>query len=323
LRRFRLSVLRRLLRLIRTHRIEVVHWNFYPPLTNGYLWSLTCLTPRVRHYLTDHNSRILPLDRSSFALIRLFKRLLLRRYERTVGVIKFVVDCLQQQGTWSNVACRMHFVNTQRFRPDQSIRAELRQRLNAGERFVLLTVSNLIHEKGVAVLLKALRDLPDDALLWVVGEGAEAEPLSALASRAGVAGRVRFLGLQSEVAPYMQAADCFICPSLWAEAAGLVCIEAQACALPVIASNVGGIPEYVADGATGHLFPAGDTSQLVDRVRRLLDDPAGRLRMGEQARRRILERFSAEARLDDFLDLYRCPAEPAIPERKGETCPRR
>jgi glycosyltransferase involved in cell wall biosynthesis len=102
-----------------------------------------------------------------------------------------------------------------------------------------------------------------------------------------------------------------------------VCIEAQACGLPVIASNIGGIPEYVADGETGHLFPAGDTGQLADRVRRLLADPAARLRMGEQARRRIIERFSAEARLDDFLDLYRCPREPTISERREETCRRR
>lgn len=323
LRRFRPGVLARLLRLIRAHRIEVIHWNFYPPLTNGYLWSLTCLTPRVRHYLTDHNSRILPLDQSASTLSRLVKRVLLRRYGRVVGVSRFVVECLQKQGIWSNLTCRLHFVNTQRFRPDQSVRAGLRSRLDAGERFVLLTVSNLIREKGVDVLLRALRDLPAEALLWVVGDGGEAERLGALACEAGVSERVRFVGLQREVAPYMQAADCFVCPSLWAEAAGLVCIEAQACGLPVIASNIGGIPEYVADGETGHLFAAGDPAQLTDRVRRLLADPDGRLRMGAQARRRIMEHFSAEARLDDFLDLYRCSGEPALSRRKEETCHRR
>ena len=54
---------------------------------------------------------------------------------------------------------------------------------------------------------------------------------------------LRMLGLQPQVQRYLQAADAFICPSLWAEAAGFVNIEAQACGLPVLASRIGGIPE--------------------------------------------------------------------------------
>ena len=57
LRQFRIGTLRRLLHLVRSHEIEVVHWNFYHPLFNGYLWWVSVLSPRVEHFYTDHISR--------------------------------------------------------------------------------------------------------------------------------------------------------------------------------------------------------------------------------------------------------------------------
>ena len=71
----------------------------------------------------------------------------------------------------------------------------------------------------------------------------------------------------------MQAADCLVCPSLWAEAAGLVNLEALSTGLPVVASRIGGIPEYVEDGKTGMLFPPGDHQALAALIRRLMDTP--------------------------------------------------
>jgi glycosyltransferase involved in cell wall biosynthesis len=92
---------------------------------------------------------------------------------------------------------------------------------------------------------------------------------------------------------------------LWSEAASLVNLEGLAAGLPVVASRVGGIPEYVEDGHTGFLFPPGDDAALADCLARLRDDPALRLRLGEQARAAAVERFSPHSRLADFLNLYR------------------
>ena len=105
--------------------------------------------------------------------------------------------------------------------------------------------------------------------------------------------------------PFLQAADAFVCPSRWAEAAGLVNLEAQACGLPVLASRIGGIPEYVADGRTGVLFPPGDAEGLAAAVRRLLDHPHRFRDMGLAARESAVTRFSTAARLEEYLDLYR------------------
>jgi glycosyltransferase involved in cell wall biosynthesis len=304
--RFRPATLFRLLRLAFRHRIEVIHWNFFPPLTNGYVWALSLLAPQVKHFITDHNSRLV-VDGPPPAGKRLegVRRLLLRRYARVVGVSQFVVDCLRQQNIWPPPDCRLHFINTDRFAPDPEAREAMRRDLEAEGRFVLLAVAYLIKAKGIDVAVRALAHLPGSVVLHVVGDGPESAALAALSETMGLQQRVRFLGLQSQVEPYMQAADAFVCPSLWAEAAGLVNIEAQACGLPVLGSRLGGIPEYVVDGQTGFLFPAGDAEALAHSVRRLLDERSRLGEMSRNARELAVSRFSVAARLDEYLALYR------------------
>jgi glycosyltransferase involved in cell wall biosynthesis len=303
--RFRWLVLSRLLALIRRHRIGIVHWNFSAALFDSYMWWLTLLRPQVKHYFTDHNSRSFPLPAAAGGWKKRLKRLLLARYAKVLCVSRFVQDSLQEQGVWSNLECCLHFVNTDRFQPDPQVRAKVRRERHAEDRFVLLTVAHLIKEKGIDVALRALGLLPEEVVLWVIGGGAEGDALRGLAREMGLGERVVFLGQQAHVEPFMQAADCFVCPSVWAEAAGLVNLEAQASGLPVIASRVGGIPEYVADGRSGFLFSPGDAAELADCVSRLVADPGLRRRMGAAARELALQQFSPAARLPEMIALYR------------------
>jgi glycosyltransferase involved in cell wall biosynthesis len=206
---------------------------------------------------------------------------------------------------WTNLVCARHFINTARFRPDAAERARVRAELHAEEKFVLLLVGQLIMEKGIDVAIRALADLPQKTVLWIAGEGARRPDLERLSADLGLQNRVRFLGLQRNVQPFMQAADCFLCPSVWGEAAGLVNLEAHACGLPIVASRIGGIPEYVADGRSGILFEPGNHPELATAVRRLLDDPDLWERMSREARAVALESFAPEARVPAILDIYR------------------
>ena len=113
-----------------------------------------------------------------------------------------------------------------------------------------------------------------------------------------------FSGL-AQVEPFLQGADCFVCPSLWAEAAGLVNLEAMACGLPVVASRIGGIPELVRDEETGLLFTPGDHDELAQRLLDLLQDEQFRGVLGQRARSSTLERFSIQSQIDGYLRLYR------------------
>jgi glycosyltransferase involved in cell wall biosynthesis len=302
---FRWRTLWQLNRLIGSHGIQLVHWHFYPPLGNAYLWWLSVLRPRLRHFFTDHNSRLLPLPRPPSGFHRWAKRLLLKRYRRVWCVSRYVFDCLAAQRSWSHLECCLHFINTDRFRPDAEARQRVRRELGCEQAFVALAVANLIADKGIDVLLRAAALAPADVRVWVVGTGSEAGALEALGNELGLGGRVRFLGQQAHVQPYMQAADCLVCPSRWAEAAGLVNLEALSSGLPVLASRIGGIPEYVDDGGTGYLFPPGDHQALAELLSRLHANSDLRHRLGAAARTTSVRRFSVAARIQEYLDLYR------------------
>ena len=186
-----------------------------------------------------------------------------------------------------------HFINTDRFRPSGPVRREMRTELGVGNEFVVLVVAHLIAEKGVDVAIRSIAELPDCVELWIVGGGKEADELRTLAERVGAASKTRFLGNQRRVERFMQAADCLACPSIWDEAVGLSNLEALASGLPVVASAVGGIPEFIRDGHNGYLFERGDGAGMVQAIERLKVDPR-RVRNGDQhpehRRGRLLDR---------------------------------
>jgi glycosyltransferase involved in cell wall biosynthesis len=305
LRQFRFATLRRLLHLVRQNRIEVVHWNFYHPLANGYLWILSVLKPRIEHYFTDHISR--PArgpDRDERGnLTWILKWPLTCRYRKILCVSDYVLDQLQVMHC-PNLQRTPCFVNTERFRPDPDVRREVRAALGVGDEFVALIVAYLIKDKGVDVALRALAEMPRNVVLWIIGAGPEHSNLQALAQNLELGPQVRFLGPHRYVEPLMQASDCVICPSVWAEAACLVNLEALACGLPVIASRIGGIPEFVEDGRTGFLFTPGDHQKLADRFHKLLSDEPARHLMSQEARLVAVKCYSTQSLIGDHLSLY-------------------
>jgi glycosyltransferase involved in cell wall biosynthesis len=177
--------------------------------------------------------------------------------------------------------------------------------LDVKGRFVLVVVAHLIKPKGVDVAIRAMVELPDDVVLLVIGTGGELEPLRDLCKQLSLEARVRMLGLQWDIAPYLHAADCLICPSIWAEAAGYAILEGLACGLPVLASAVGGIPELIADGKTGFLVPAGDSQALSARIRDLYNAPEACRKIGMEARAAAVRDFSLERRIVENLRVYR------------------
>ena len=305
LRTFRWSQLARLSRIISRRGITLVHWNFTEMLRNSYVWWLTLLRPKVRHCYTDHISRMSGARQASGSLKATLKRLLLRRYDKVFCVSQFVLNDLRNQEIRSNLKLSRHFINTDRFCPDAAVRAEIRRKFQIRDCFVVLVVAHLIKAKGVDTLIRALTELPDQVVSWIVGDGDELARLKQLSFELHVASRVRFHGLQKNVAPFMQAADCFVCPSLWAEAAGLVNLEASAAGLPVIASRIGGLPEHVQDGRTGFLFSPGDHSELACYVRALAENSALHSKMSAHARAMAVERFSADVQIPEYLESYR------------------
>jgi glycosyltransferase involved in cell wall biosynthesis len=152
-------------------------------------------------------------------------------------------------------------------------------------------------EKGLDDLLKALAS---DALrqrpwrLTLVGSG-EIARYSEMAAELGIGERTHFVGWVDgkDVPPYLRRAQILVLPSLF-ECLPMSIIEAMAHGLPVVATAVGSVPDAVADGETGLLVPAHAPDALASAIRRLIDDPAERQRLGRNGRRRFEERFDLE-----------------------------
>lgn len=299
----RLPSLLHLLTLVWKHRIDIVHWNFYSPI-NPYVWFLSALAPHVAHVRTDHTSRMLPLGTPTHGAKRLLKSVLFRRYRKVLCISDFVVECLEHQGSWSNISRCTYFINTDRFQPRNDVRQQVRKRFEADDKFIVLLVANLIKEKGGDVAIRALAMLPETVELWIVGEGRDQPRLVDLCDELSISHRVRLLGNQRNVEPFMQAADCLACPSTWGEATGLVNLEALACGLPVVASAIGGIPEFVTDERTGLLFTPANHREMAEKIRRLLEDPELVRRLSRHARLDAVEQFSIERRIPEYVQAY-------------------
>lgn len=191
------------------------------------------------------------------------------------------------------------------YRPDYAARLRVRAAFGTPEgRPVVIAVSRLVRTKGYAELSAAMGEVPQ-AELWVIGERLSSdrgEDMLAVLTAAGLGGRLRLLGYREDVAALLAAADIFVLPSHF-EGLPMSVIEAMLTGLPVVASDLPGTREQVAPEVTGLLVPARQTAPLAAALRRLVDDPGLRARMGAAGRSRALERFDEASVLARTLDL--------------------
>lgn len=178
---------------------------------------------------------------------------------------------------------------------------------------LIVCVSRLVERKGQDKLigaLSAIRSEVPDARLMIVGGGPQRGALERLADRLGHSDHVVFAGQvpEGELPKYYAAADVFAMPcrerrlGLEVEAFGIVFIQAQAVGVPVVAGNIGGVPDTLIDGKTGSLVDGTSTSEVASAVARLLNDQ-DRAEMGEMAARRVRENFTWTARTQQLRDL--------------------
>ena len=163
----------------------------------------------------------------------------------------------------------------------------------------ILFVGRLDEQKGVDVLLEAMRELGDRGFAVVVGSSvAGHDPGHRLPSNVRTVGWLH----REQIEELYAAADVLVMPSRW-EGLPLVALEAMRAGLPVIATRVGGIPEAVEDGITGRLFDLDAPAQLAAILSSL--DLATLRFMGTNARRRYLEEFQVQRVVDELDTLYR------------------
>ncbi|MEL6381815.1 MAG: glycosyltransferase family 4 protein [Cyanobacteria bacterium J06626_18] len=173
----------------------------------------------------------------------------------------------------------------------------------------LLYVGRLAAMKGLPVLFEALAQLRErypDMTLTVVGDGQERPEIEASAQHLGLGHMVNFVGYksQTEVREYLQQTDIFILPS-FAEGVPVVLMEAMAASVPVLTTQIAGVPELVEHGESGWLVPPGDQQSLADSLAMLVEDTDLRKRLGESGRAKVASDFNVETEAKKLADIFR------------------
>lgn len=172
---------------------------------------------------------------------------------------------------------------------------------------VLLLGRRLVEKNGVVIFAESLRHLAD--LEWVAvfaGDGPDRGKVEAILNSNGMKDRCRLLGnVPNDLMPAVyRSADISILPSFM-EATSITGLESMATALPLVGTNVGGIPELIKDGDTGFLVPAGEPVALAEAMRRLLTDVRLRKQMGQAARERTQQLFSWDSIAEQTVNVFR------------------
>lgn len=174
---------------------------------------------------------------------------------------------------------------------------------------VVGTTKSLEDVYGIEHLIKAFALLcqPFDNLrLMIVGGGTRGEHLQELSRELRVDHRVTFFGpvKHADIPGFLARIDIFVVPSLQ-ESFGVAAVEAASMGLPVVASNVGGLPEVVVDNLTGFLVPPGDAVSLSDAIQKLVINPDLREKMGRSGRKFVKEQYEWRVNAQQMRQLYK------------------
>jgi glycosyltransferase involved in cell wall biosynthesis len=167
-------------------------------------------------------------------------------------------------------------------------------------------VGRLVYSKGMQFVVEAapsvLSDHPNTEFI-IVGDGPYRGHLIEMTRKLGMDHVFKFLGIVPSVADVLRGGDIYVRPSLM-EGMPLTVLEAMACGLPVVASNVAGTPEVLTNGETGILVEPGNVEQLAKAINRLLDDRKYARRIGDSARRFVKQHYSWERTVQLTLRVY-------------------
>jgi sugar transferase (PEP-CTERM/EpsH1 system associated) len=285
----RLSLARRLYRLFRTVRPDVVHTHNSKPLIYAAPAARLARVPCIVH--TRHGQRFNAPYRQTLAV-----RVASQTLNRFVCVSEDSKKCSKTEGI---AAKRLVVIRNG---------VDLTRFAYTGpsyQRYALM-VGRLVPEKNIESLLRSMQiltqELPEFRLI-IAGDGPSRASLESMATDLQLGERVKFLGTVADIASLMSGASLFVLPSL-TEGISLTLLEAMATGLPVVATAVGGNPEVVADRETGFLVPPKSPRALADAMTRLWNEPALARELGAAGRARVEQRFDIRDTVTAYQDLY-------------------
>ena len=296
------SAVRALTRIIRAGRYDLVHAHGLRAGMDGVLAARRSGVPAI---VTLHN--LLLEDVSGGFKTRAFRWVepfVVRASAKTFVPSREMSEALAARTKVPDGRIEVLYAGTGEVPSPRRRRAEVRAELGVSEDDrLVVSVARLTPQKGLHVMLDALASLPANVSLAIVGEGRLRGELVAAAEVLGIRDRVHFLGFRDDATDYVGAADVFCLSSLW-EAISLAAQEAVVLGVPVVATDVGGLPELIEDGVSGRLVPKGDARSLAKALEETISDGALARRFVSAARAHYDRHFSRDAILDRLMRLY-------------------
>lgn len=173
------------------------------------------------------------------------------------------------------------------------------------EEKVFVHVSNFRGVKRVPDVVKVFAGIREKipAKLLLIGEGPDLPVARNLVKEKGLGDDVRFLGNQKDVAEILSICDLKLLLSE-KESFGLVLLEAMACGVPCVGTNIGGIPEVIVDGETGYICEVGDIEDITDKALQIVTDPGLHEKMSKRSVERVRSEFHSQRILQQYEDIY-------------------
>ncbi len=290
-----LKVIRQLVSLIKSHKIDIVHTHNPAPHFYGSMAGLLTGCPVIH---TKHG-RNYPTE---------FKKVWLNKISsylsnKIVAVSQNAADvCLEVENIPSKkVSVILNGIDTNIFHQMGSDAEKTRGFVRIG------IVARLSAEKDHQTLLNACKMLAVQTTgfhLDIIGDGPLRGTLEKTVRSLGLDTYVSFSGMRHDVPELLRQLDIFVLSST-TEGISLTLLEAMATELPIVATNVGGNPEVVIDGETGYLVPSQNPEEMARKLLLLINDRDIRRQMGEKARERVITNFSIMETAKKYEDLYR------------------
>ena len=302
-----LALATRMAEVAELHSLDLLHVHYAIPHSVSALLARQMLATRGRHLpfiTTLHGTDItlVGLDRSYLPITKFG----INESDGVTAISSHLRERTRENlGITREIEVIRNFVNCDFYVRNPELVAEQRPRFARPGESLLVHLSNFRPVKRVLDVIETFarvsRALP--ARLLMIGDGPERSAAEFLAMRLGVGDRVDFVGKQENVNELLPLSDLMLMPSEM-ESFGLAALEAMACRVPTIATNVGGVPELIDDGVSGLLYPVGDIENMAEGAIRLLKDRERLDIMRDAARKTARSRFCSTLVLPLYVKYY-------------------
>ncbi len=300
---YALGLATKLVELVETHELELIHAHYAVPHAASAYLAKQILDPQVIKIITTLHGTDITLVGADQSFHRVIKFTI----EKSDGVTA-VSDYLKRRtirefDIQREIRVITNFIDP--LRPAQSPNPCDRKAFAPQGEKILVHASNFRPVKRVGDVVRIFEHVHVrvPAKLILIGDGPERPFIQQLVKELQLSAEVHFLGEQDHLEPLFLCADLFLLPSA-EESFGLTALEAMNCGVPVIGSEIGGLPEVITQGETGYLFPVGEIEKMAERSVELLTHPQKHQLFKEQAKKRAVQSFSADQVIPQYEAYY-------------------